>query len=223
MKQFIVIGGGRFGEATARTLTESGQEVMVVDMDEDVIQQISDEENTAILNVTDEQAMKSIGLNNFDVAIVAIGGDLRASIMATLIVKEAGVPLVISRAKDSLQADVLKRIGADRVVFPESDMGVKIAKALTFDNVVDFMQLDNTHSVFEVTVPKPWVGSNLIDLMVRNKYNINVVGVKRGDSFQVPPSPSQNFEDGDIIVIAGQTKAIEEIALLISGDSYIKR
>ena len=219
MKQFIVIGGGRFGEATARTLTESGQEVMVVDMDEDVIQQISDEvENTAILNVTDEQAMKSIGLNNFDVAIVAIGGDLRASIMATLIVKEAGVPLVIS-----LQADVLKRIGADRVVFPESDMGVKIAKALTFDNVVDFMQLDNTHSVFEVTVPKPWVGSNLIDLMVRNKYNINVVGVKRGDSFQVPPSPSQNFEDGDIIVIAGQTKAIEEIALLISGDSYIKR
>ena len=88
MKQFIVIGGGRFGEATAKTLTESGQEVMVVDMDEDVIQQISDEvENTAILNVTDEQAMKSIGLNNFDVAIVAIGGDLRASIMATLIAK----------------------------------------------------------------------------------------------------------------------------------------
>ncbi|MBF1048694.1 MAG: TrkA family potassium uptake protein, partial [Peptostreptococcus sp.] len=166
MKQFIVIGGGRFGEATAKTLTESGQEVMVVDMDEDVIQQISDEvENTAILNVTDAQAMKSIGLNNFDVAIVAIGGDLRASIMATLIAKEEGVPLVISRAKDSLQADVLKRIGADRVVFPESDMGIKIAKSLTFENVVDFMQLDDTHSVFEVTVPKSWVGSNLIDLM----------------------------------------------------------
>lgn len=224
MKQFIVIGMGRFGEATAKTLTESGQEVMVVDMDEDVIQQISDEvENTAILNVTDAQAMKSIGLNNFDVAIVAIGGDLRASIMATLIAKEEGVPLVISRAKDSLQADVLKRIGADRVVFPESDMGIKIAKSLTFENVVDFMQLDDTHSVFEVTVPKSWVGSNLIDLMVRDKYNINVVGIKRGDTFQVPPSPSRNFEDGDIIVIAGQTKVIEEIALLISGDSYIKR
>nr|WP_297575105.1 TrkA family potassium uptake protein [uncultured Peptostreptococcus sp.] len=224
MKQFIVVGGGRFGESAAKALTESGQEVMVVDMDEDVIQQISGEvESTAILDVTDEQAMNSIGLNNFDVAIIAIGGELRASIMATLIAKEAGIPLVISRAKDSLQANVLKKIGADRVVFPESDMGVKIAKALTFDNVVDFMQLDDTHSVFEVTVPKPWVGSNLIDLMVRKKYNINVVGVKRGETFQVPPNPSQNFEDGDIIVIAGQTKVIEEIALLVSSDSYVKR
>lgn len=224
MKQFIVVGGGRFGESAAKALTESGQEVMVVDMDEDVIQQISGEvESTAILDVTDEQAMNSIGLNNFDVAIIAIGGELRASIMATLIAKEAGIPLVISRAKDSLQANVLKKIGADRVVFPESDMGVKIAKALTFDNVVDFMQLDETHSVFEVTVPKLWVGSNLIDLMVRKKYNINVVGVKRGETFQVPPSPSQNFEDGDIIVIAGQTKVIEEIALLVSSDSYVKR
>ena len=224
MKQFIVVGGGRFGESAAKALTESGQEVMVVDIDEDVIQQISGEvESTAILDVTDEQAMNSIGLNNFDVAIIAIGGELRASIMATLIAKEAGIPLVISRAKDSLQANVLKKIGADRVVFPESDMGVKIAKALTFDNVVDFMQLDETHSVFEVTVPKPWVGSNLIDLMVRKKYNINVVGVKRGETFQVPPSPSQNFEDGDIIVIAGQTKVIEEIALLVSSDLYVKR
>nr|WP_297394885.1 TrkA family potassium uptake protein [uncultured Peptostreptococcus sp.] len=224
MKQFIVVGGGRFGESAAKALTESGQEVMVVDMDEDVIQQISGEvESTAILDVTDEQAMNSIGLNNFDVAIIAIGGELRASIMATLIAKEAGIPLVISRAKDSLQANVLKKIGADRVVFPESDMGVKIAKALTFDNVVDFMQLDETHSVFEVTVPKLWVGSNLIDLMVRKKYNINVVGVKRGETFQVPPSPSQNFEDGDIIVIAGQTKVIEEIALLVSSDLYVKR
>lgn len=224
MKQFIVVGGGRFGESAAKALTESGQEVMVVDIDEDVIQQISGEvESTAILDVTDEQAMNSIGLNNFDVAIIAIGGELRASIMATLIAKEAGIPLVISRAKDSLQANVLKKIGADRVVFPESDMGVKIAKALTFDNVVDFMQLDETHSVFEVTVPKLWVGSNLIDLMVRKKYNINVVGVKRGETFQVPPNPSQNFEDGDIIVIAGQTKVIEEIALLVSSDSYVKR
>lgn len=224
MKQFIVVGGGRFGESAAKALTELGQEVMVVDMDEDVIQQISGEvESTAILDVTDEQAMNSIGLNNFDVAIIAIGGELRASIMATLIAKEAGIPLVISRAKDSLQANVLKKIGADRVVFPESDMGVKIAKALTFDNVVDFMQLDETHSVFEVTVPKLWVGSNLIDLMVRKKYNINVVGVKRGETFQVPPSPSQNFEDGDIIVIAGQTKVIEEIALLVSSDLYVKR
>ena len=224
MKQFIVVGGGRFGESAAKALTESGQEVMVVDIDEDVIQQISGEvESTAILDVTDEQAMNSIGLNNFDVAIIAIGGELRASIMATLIAKEAGIPLVISRAKDSLQANVLKKIGADRVVFPESDMGVKIARALPFDNVVDFMQLDETHSVFEVTVPKLWVGSNLIDLMVRKKYNINVVGVKRGETFQVPPSPSQNFEDGDIIVIAGQTKVIEEIALLVSSDLYVKR
>lgn len=223
MKQYIVIGAGRFGKSVAKTLMESGEEVMVVDGDEEVIQQLSETmDNVAIANVTDESALRSIGIGNFDVAIIAIGTDLRASIMATLIAKDLGVPYVISKAKDVLQANVLTKIGADRVVFPEHDMGVKVAKSLMYNNIVDFMQLDDRHSIFEITVPKDWVGKNLLDLSVRKKYAINVVGVKGKEGFQVPADPNKKFEEGDIIVIAGNSKLIEKIALLSNSNESKK-
>ncbi|CAK7013737.1 MAG: Ktr system potassium uptake protein A [Peptostreptococcus russellii] len=221
MKQYIVIGAGRFGTSLATSLVEAGQEVMVIDDDEKVIQQLSEVmDNVAIVNATDESALRNIGLRNFDVAIVCIGTDLRASIMATLLAKDLGVPYVISKATDKLQADVLRKIGADRVVFPEHDMGVKLSKALTFDNLVDYMQLDDTHSIFELTVPSSWVGSNLKELSVRKKYAINVVGIKRGDKFEVPANPNKVFEEDDIIVIAGNTKLIEGIALKVSSGKW---
>lgn len=221
MKQYIVIGAGRFGTSLATSLVEAGQEVMVIDDDEKVIQQLSEVmDNVAIVNATDESALRNIGLRNFDVAIVCIGTDLRDSIMATLLAKDLGVPYVISKATDKLQADVLRKIGADRVVFPEHDMGVKLSKALTFDNLVDYMQLDDTHSIFELTVPSSWVGSNLKELSVRKKYAINVVGIKRGDKFEVPANPNKVFEEDDIIVIAGNTKLIEGIALKVSSGKW---
>lgn len=221
MKQYIVIGAGRFGTSLATSLVEAGQEVMVIDDDEKVIQQLSEVmDNVAIVNATDESALRNIGLRNFDVAIVCIGTDLRASIMATLLAKDLGVPYVISKATDKLQADVLRKIGADRVVFPEHDMGVKLSKALTFDNLVDYMQLDDTHSIFELTVPSSWVGSNLKELSVRKKYAINVVGIKRGDKFEVPANPNKVFEEDDIIVIVGNTKLIEGIALKVSSGKW---
>ncbi|MEG0249214.1 MAG: TrkA family potassium uptake protein [Peptostreptococcus sp.] len=221
MKQYIVIGAGRFGTSLATSLVEAGQEVMVIDDDEKVVQQLSEiMDNVAIVNATDESALRNIGLRNFDVAIVCIGTDLRASIMATLLAKDLGVPYVISKATDKLQADVLRKIGADRVVFPEHDMGVKLSKALTFDNLVDYMQLDDTHSIFELTVPLAWVGSSLKELSVRKKYAINVVGIKRGDKFEVPANPNKVFEENDIIVIAGNSKLIEGIALKVSSGKW---
>ena len=221
MKQYIVIGAGRFGTSLAQSLLKAGQEVMVIDENEKIIQQLSETmDNVAIVSATDELALKNIGLSNFDVAIVCIGSDLRASIMATLIAKDVGVPYVISKATDKIQADVLRKIGADRVVFPEHDMGVKLAKALTFDNLVDYMELDDTHSIFEITVPSSWVGSNLIDLSVRKKYNMNIVAVKRGERFQVPPDPNKEFEEGDVIVVAGNSKLIENIALKVSSGKW---
>lgn len=221
MKQYIVIGAGRFGTSLATSLVEAGQEVMVIDDNEKVIQQLSEVmDNVAIVNATDESALRNIGLRNFDIAIICIGTDLRASIMATLLAKELGVPYVISKATDKLQADVLRKIGADRVVFPEHDMGVKLSKALTFDNLVDYMQLDDTHSIFELTVPVAWVGSSLKELSVRKKYAINVVGIKRDDKFEVPANPNKVFEENDIIVIAGNSKLIEEIALKVSSGKW---
>lgn len=221
MKQYIVIGAGRFGTSLAQSLLDAGQEVMVIDENEKIIQQLSETmDNVAIVSATDESALKNIGLGNFDVAIVCIGSDLRASIMATLIAKDLGVPFVISKATDKMQADVLRKIGADRVVFPEHDMGVKLAKALTFDNVVDYMELDKTHSIFEITVPSTWIGSSLIELSVRKNFSINVVAVKRGDTFQVPPDPKMLFEKDDVIVIAGEAKVIENIALKVSSGTW---
>lgn len=213
MKQYIVIGAGRFGTAVARTLLEADQEVMVVDFDEEAIQQISEiVDNVAIIDAADESSLKSIGLGNFDVAIIAIGTNLRSSIMATLIAKELGVKTVVSKASDKLQADVLRKIGADRVVFPEHDMGEKLAKSLVFKRVYDFMPLDDDHSIFKLIVPSLWVGKNTQDLNLREKYNVNIVGIKMGNEFQVPLDPSVVFKDGDVVIVAGKTKSIERIA-----------
>lgn len=215
MKNYIVIGAGRFGQSLATTLLESNQEVMVIDENEDTIQSLSEKfENVAIVNATDESALRGIGIGNFDVAIIAIGSNLRSSIMATVLAKEFKVPLVISKAQDKLQADVLRKIGADRVVFPERDMGIKLAKSLMFKNVVDYMELDNTHSIFEITVPKKWIGKNLLNLKVRNKYNINVTGMKRDHSFIIPIDPKEIFLENDILIIAGKTHDIESVITL---------
>lgn len=220
MKQYIVIGAGRFGKSLAKTLMDAGQEVMVIDNDENTIQQLAEEfDNLAIVNATDETALKSIGLGNFDVAIIAIGANLRSSIMATVLAKDLGVPLVISKAQDKLQEQVLKKVGADKVVFPEHDMGVKLAKSLMFDNLVDYIELDQSHSIFEIRVPKQWVGKNLLELEVRDKYRINVVAVKRNDQFHVPPNPTLPLASSDIIVIAGKTKVIENIALMVAKET----
>lgn len=213
MKQYMVIGAGRFGVSVAKTLIREGQEVMLVDGSEEVVQQLSEDiENIAIVDVADEMALKNAGLSNFDVAIVAIGTDLRASIMATLIAKELGVPYVISKAKDKLQAQVLRKIGADKVVFPEVDMGEKLAKSLVFENVLDYMDIDDEHSIFEMSVPCSWVGKNMVDLEIRNRFSMNVVAVKKDEHFEVPADPNKEFGADDIIVVAGKTKDIERMA-----------
>ncbi|MDU1264516.1 MAG: TrkA family potassium uptake protein [Peptostreptococcus sp.] len=213
MKQYMVIGAGRFGVSVAKTLIREGQEVMLVDGSEEVVQQLSEDiENIAIVDVADEMALKNAGLNNFDVAIVAIGTDLRASIMATLIAKESGVPYVISKAKDKLQAQVLHKIGADKVIFPEVDMGEKLAKSLVFENVLDYMDIDENHTIFDMRVPSSWVGKNMIDLQIRNKFSMNVVAVKKDKHFEVPADPNKEFSPEDIIVVAGKIKDIQKVA-----------
>ncbi len=213
MKQYIVMGAGRFGTAVATTLLKAGQEVMVIDQNEEAIQAISEIiDNVAILDVSDESALKSIGLGNFDVAIVAIGTNLRSSVIATLLAKELGVKEVISKASDKVQADVLRRIGADRVVFPEYDMGEKLGISLAYNKVYDFMKLDNNHSIFQLNVPKNWVGQSTLSLNLRENYNVNIVGLQVGDKCQVPIDPSTIFQQGDVIIVAGNTNAIERIA-----------
>ena len=202
MKQYIVIGCGRFGSSVASTMHLLGHQVMAIDKNEDSVQSISDKvTHSLIVDVTDEQALRSLGLGNFDVAVVAIGSDIRASIMATLIAKEMGVELIICKAKDELQAKVLYKIGADRVVFPERDMGVRVAHNLVSDNILDHIELDPEYSIVEIVTPNSWVGKTLIELELRARYEITVLAIKTGKNINVTPSPDEELTAGSILVI----------------------
>ena len=221
MKQYIVIGCGRFGSSVASTMHLLGHQVMAIDKKEDSVQSISDKvTHSLIVDVTDEQALRSLGLGNFDVAVVAIGSDIRASIMATLIAKEMGVELIICKAKDELQAKVLYKIGADRVVFPERDMGVRVAHNLVSDNILDHIELDPEYSIVEIVTPNSWVGKTLIELELRARYEITVLAIKTGKNINVTPSPDEELTAGSILVIIGQNTSITAIT---SGNKGIIR
>ena len=206
MKQYIVIGCGRFGSSVATTMHLLGHQVMAIDKSEEIIQNIVDKvTHAAIVDVTDEQALRSIGLGNFDVAIIAIGADIRASIMATLIAKEMGVSQIVCKAK------VLYKIGADRVVFPERDMGVRVAHNLVSDNILDHIELDPEYSIVEIVTPTSWVGKTLVDLELRARYEITVLAIKNGKSINVTPAPDEELKAGSILVVIGQSSNISSI------------
>ena len=212
MKQYIVIGCGRFGSSLATTMNLLGHQVMAIDKNEEIIQNLSDKvTHVAAVDVTDECALRSLGLGNFDVAIIAIGSDIRASIMATLIAKEMGVEQVVCKAKDELQAKVLYKIGADRVVFPERDMGIRVAHNLVSDNILDHIELDPEYSIMEIVTPNKWVGKTLIELNLRAKYEITILAVKNGDKINVIPSPGEELQENSILVVIGKNSNISAI------------
>ncbi len=212
MKQYIVIGCGRFGISVATTMNLLGHQVMAIDKNEEIIQHIADKvTHAAIVDVADENALRSIGLGNFDTAIIAIGSDIRASIMATLIAKEMGVSQIVCKAKDELQAKVLYKIGADRVVFPERDMGVRVAHSLVSDNILDHIELDPEYSIVEIVTPNSWAGKSLIELDLRAEYEISVLAIKCGKSINVTPSPNEELKQGSILVVIGKSSSISKI------------
>ena len=213
-KQYIVIGCGRFSSSVAKKMCQLGNEVMVIDKDEDSIENIAEQvTHTAIVDVTEERDLKSIGLGNFDVVIVAISSDIRASIMATIMAKEMGVPKIVCKAKDELQAKVLYKIGADKVVFPERDMGIRLAYNLASENILDQINLDPEYSIMEIVTPTNWVGKTIIELNLRAKYDITVLAVKTTSGLKVMPSPNYKMQEKNILIIIGNTDKISDIIL----------
>ena len=213
-KQYLVIGCGRFGSSVAKKMCQLGNEVMVIDKEEDSINNIAElVTHTAIVDVTEERDLKSIGLGNFDVVIVAISSDIRASIMATVMAKEMGVPKVVCKAKDELQAKVLYKIGADKVVFPERDMGIRLAYNLASENILDQINLDPEYSIMEIVTPTNWVGKTIIELNLRAKYDITVLAVKTTSGLKVMPSPNYKMQEKNILIIIGNTDKISDIIL----------
>ena len=211
-KQFVVIGCGRFGSSVAKKLTELGCEVLVVDENEEIIQNISDVVTYAVqADATDENTLKSLGIRNFDVAIVTIGGDIQASVLVTLMIKELGVKQIIAKAQNDMHAKVLYRIGADRVVFPEREMGTRIAKNLVSDNILDYIELAPDFSIVEVLALEERIGSSLKNLNMRAEYGINVMAIKNGLDINIAVNADEVIKTGDILVVIGHNDDLNKI------------
>ncbi len=204
MKSFVVLGIGRFGSSLARTLYRLGHEVLAIDDDEDVIQEIADDVTHAVVgDCVDENTLRSLGVRNFDVAIVAIGGELQSSILATVVLKDLGVKHIVAKAQSDLHAKVLKRVGADKVVFPERDMGIRLANNLSSENILDYIELSPDYSIAEIMVPPNWIGQTLKDLNVRAKYGITILACKNGSGIHVAPAPEYKLGTEDDLVVLG--------------------
>lgn len=214
MKQFVVIGIGRFGSALAQRLYALGHEVLAIDSNEDEVQKISDNVTHAVTaDATDESVLKSLGIRNFDVGIVAIGSDIQSSIITTLMLKDMGVKYVVAKAQNDLHAKVLYKIGADRVVFPERDMGERVAHNLIATNLLEFIELSPEYSIIELAVPHIWVGKNLRDLNLRVKYGVNVVALKSSSNNKINAAPmaDEEIKEDTILVIIGSNDGIKKM------------
>lgn len=211
-KQFAVIGLGRFGGAICNELTRQGMEVLVIDKDEDRVNEFSQIATHAVIaDTTDEAALKSLGIRNFDNVIVAIGDNIQASILTTLILEELGVKHITVKAQNDYHGKVLRKIGADEVVHPERDMGVRIAHSITSTNVLDYLELSDQHSIVEMVAGSKMDGKSLIDLDVRAKFGLNIVGIKRSGEINVSPSADEVIQKGDILIVIGADEDINRM------------
>ena len=212
MKNYVVIGCGRFGSSVAKTLYSLGHEVLAIDKNEEKIQNISEQVTHAVeADCTDENVLRSLGIRNFDVAVISIGSDIQSSIMATLICKELGVQYVLCKAQNELQAKVLYKIGADRVVFPERDMGIRVAHNLVSQNVLEYIELDPHYSIAEIVAPSKWIGKTIGQLDLRANYGITVMAVKQGININISPEADDVLKAGDILVVIGKNEQINKV------------
>ena len=213
MKQFIIIGMGRFGESIATSLYDMGHDVLAVDVDEEKIQYISSKVTHAVqADATDEQTLDALGISNFDVAVVTIGGSVQASMLITMLCKEHGIKYVLAKAQNKLHAKVLYKIGADKVVFPERDMGLRIARSLVSSNFLDYIELTPDYSIVELKAANNWENKSLQQLDIRAKYGINIMAIKQqNDKVSVSPAGEDKIQKDDVLVVIGKSEDIKRL------------
>lgn len=213
MKSFCIIGLGKFGTALALRLAEEGNQVMVLDTDAEKVNAIADMVTNAVIgDPSNENVLRSAGVTDYECAVVCFSGNVNDNVLITILLKELGVKRVVSRAANDGHKKVLEHIGADVVVYPEKDMGEKLAFMLTKENVTEFIEFSG-YKLVELRVPDAWVGKSLIDLDVRRKYGINVIAVTRStdDVADVSPSPSRQFSKDEKVSVIGSDKDIEKL------------
>ena len=214
---FAVIGLGRFGGSVCKTLADAGQEVLAIDKYESRVNDYKDIATQAVVaDAQDEDVLRSLGIRNVDHVIVAIGEDIQASILVTLMVKEQGVKYVTAKAQNEYHAKVLEKLGVDRVVHPERDMGVRIGRSLTSKNMVDYLDLDANFKLAEILITNPeFVGKSLAEMDFRDRYGLNVIALAHSRQEMVLPSAGVVFTENDSILVAGPTRAIDKFEELM--------
>lgn len=215
MKSYIVIGLGRFGSEVARRLYELGCEVLAVDNHPELVQQISSDVTHAVVaDARDKEVLRALGIKDFDCAIVAIGGSLADSVLATMNVKELGIPKVVCKAHDVTHRQVLLKLGADQVVIPEQEQAARLARSLSSHNVLDYIELSSEYGIVEVPAPKSWVDKSLKELNVRAKLGLNILAVKQGSRINVSPAADYAVTAADVLVVLGDTAALKKVQKL---------
>lgn len=211
-KQYAVLGLGRFGYAVAVTLAQAGNQVLAVDSSEELVQEISDYVTYAVrADITDTNVFASLGISDMDVVIVGIAQNMQASILATIQSKEVGVPYVIAKCLSKIHADILTRVGADKVIMAEYETGVRLAKNLISGGFRDLFELSDDFSVAELTVPAAWVGKTLEQLQIRGEYGVNIIALKGENEIQVNVDPRQPLQAGEFLVMVGKNEDLAKV------------
>ncbi|MCM3739877.1 TrkA family potassium uptake protein [Oceanobacillus luteolus] len=208
-KDFAVIGLGRFGGSICRELSKEGKQVLAIDSDEMKVNEFKNiVSHAVILDSTDEESLKEIGIQNFEHVIVAIGENLQASILTTVILTDLGVERITVKAQNDYHEKILRKLGVNRIVHPEREMGRRIAHNVISNNILDYLDLSDDHSIVEVKAGVKMIGKSLLELNIRAKYGCNVVAIKRGEEIEVTPNPEYIFAHGDVLLVVGKDKDI---------------
>jgi trk system potassium uptake protein TrkA len=210
-QQFVVIGLGRFGSSLALELMDMGYEVLGVDHLEDRVEEMSDKLTHAVMaDATDEGIMRSLGVRNFDCGIVAIGDNMERSILTAILLKELGVKQVVAKAISILHGRALSKLGVDRVIFPERDMGIRVAHQLVTPHLLDYIEISKDYKIVELKVPACMNGKSLSELNTRAKYGCSIIAINRESGIIVAPTAMDALHEGEIIVVIGSNESIDQ-------------
>ena len=215
MKSYVVIGLGRFGQTLARQLCMLGAEVLAMDIDHDLVQQVSEDVTHAVVgDAQDKDVLRALGVRDFDCAIVAIGSNLAASVLAVMNLQELEVPYIICKAHDETHRRVLEKLGVQRVVIPEQENAARLARSLNSHNVLDYIELSEEYGILEIPAPKSWIGKTLKELNIRAKLGVNIIAVESGSKTNVSPSADYQIRGEDIMVVLGDNYSLEAVQKL---------
>lgn len=213
MKSVLIIGMGRMGRHLAKKMLQLGNDVMVVDVREDIINALSGEfTDSSICDCTNEAVVASLGVDNFDICFVTIGEDFQSSLVVTSLLKKHGARMIVAKTNQDIQAELLRTIGADEIVNPEVEIAEKLAVRYNAKNIFDFVPLTAEYSIYEIPILSQWVGQNVVEVDVRRKYRINIIAVKNGNMLNPNLGPDYRFREGDHLIVIGRSDEVFKLS-----------